>query len=102
MMPVLCKRKLKDRPKTSCVYYQYGRKENRNEAGTRCSLTTYEECDPDACPWYTSEEMRTESYENARRIWARNHGKDNYYELGYGPKSRMNPRKNPDANKGGE
>ena len=40
--------------------------------------------------------MADESFEKARQIWAKNHGKDDYYALGYGPKRRLRPQKDPD------
>ena len=94
-MGVQVHRKPNERPKTSCLYYIGGT--NFHGDGPRCSLTTYAECNPDACPWYRSQEMADESYEKARQIWAKNHGRDDYYQLGYGPKRRMLPKKNPDA-----
>lgn len=97
-------KKLKRRPQTSCLYYSYGSnaKAYKNGEGVRCSLTTYAECNPDTCPWYRSQEMADESYERARQIWAKNHGRDDYYALGYGPKRRMNPKKDPDETEGEE
>lgn len=95
-------RKLKERPKTSCLYYSYGNNTYKNDKGVRCSLTTYAECNPGTCPWYRSQEMADESYERARQIWAKNHGRDDYYALGYGPKRRMNPKNDPDEKEEGE
>ena len=94
-MGVQVHRKLKERPKTSCLYYATGAA-FKNDCGPRCTLTTYSECNPDACPWYRSQEMADESFEKARQIWAKNHGKDDYYALGYGPKRRVRPQKDPD------
>lgn len=84
--------KKKERTKTACLYYSTGAA-RRNEYGAWCTLTTYDDCNPDACPWYRTQEMADESYEKARKIWAKNHGRDDYYQLGYGPKRRMLPRK---------
>ena len=93
MMQIHHKRKA--RPKASCIYYATGPAHD-NGFGIRCRLTTYSECNPDSCPWYRSQEMADASYERARQIWARNHGRDNYYARGYGPKFRMLPQKDPD------
>ena len=86
--------KIKERPKTSCVFY--GRVSGRTSDAPYCTLTTYAKCDPDTCPWYKSQEMMDASYEKARQNYIKNHGADDYYRLGYGPKPRHSPRKNPD------
>ena len=83
-------KKRSGRPKTSCVFHGH------SIGQPMCTLTTYPTCHPDTCPWYRNEDMMQESYEKAREIWARNHGTDNYYELGYGQRVRHLPRKNPD------
>ncbi len=91
----MTKGKLKQRPKTSCLYYIGGT--NFHGDGPRCSLTTYAECNPDTCPWYRSQEMADASYEKARQNYIKKYGRDDYYRLGYGPKkNRMNPKKDPD------
>ena len=82
--------KLKERPKTSCLFY--GSLPGREPGAALCTLTTYVKCDPDACPWYRSQEMADASYEKARQNYIKNHGKDEYYKLGYGPHKRYNPR----------
>lgn len=65
--------------KTSCIHYLKNGPTNRN----RCRLTTYDECVPETCPWYMSEEMRDASYEKARQNYLRQTGKDLYHRLGY-------------------
>lgn len=77
------------RAKCSCLYY--GSFPGRERGAAMCTLTTYEKCDPDKCAWYRSQKMADESYENARRIWKKNHGTDDYDALGYGPRKRYNP-----------
>ena len=90
-------KKLKERPKTSCLYYAGG-SNFKNAHQIRCSLTTYDVCDPDTCAWYLSQEMADASYEKARQNYIKKYGRDDYYRLGYGPKkNRMNPKKDPDA-----
>lgn len=91
--PLFRKAEKKHRAKSSCLYYVSSA---YIENGTRCSLTTYPECHPETCPWYRSQDMAYESYERARAIWKKNHGKDNYYELGYGPKRRLLPKNEED------
>lgn len=86
------RRKLKHRSRTSCLYYAYGGKGSKNDSGLRCNLTTYAECNPDTCPWYRSQEMADASFEKARQNHIKQYGKDEYYQLGYGPKKRFNPR----------
>lgn len=83
--------KIKDRPKTSCFFY--GRTRQQPYGATLCTLTTYEECKPDTCPWYKTREDMDRSYEKARQNYIKKYGKDEYYEKGYGPKMRQNPRK---------
>ena len=83
-------KKLKERPMTSCLYY--GGLPGRLEGAPLCTLTTYEKCDPYTCPWYRSQEMADASYEKARQNYVKNYGKDEYFERGYGPKKRFNPR----------
>lgn len=87
--------KLKEKPKSACLFYATGTK-FKNEYGPRCTLTTYTECNPETCPWYRTQEMADASFEKARQIWAKNHGRDDYYQLGYGPKKRCLPRTNTD------
>ena len=87
--------KLKEKPKSACLFYATGTK-FKNEYGPRCTLTTYTECNPETCPRDRSQEMADESFEKARQIWAKNHGRDDYYALGYGPKRRLRPQKDPD------
>lgn len=82
--------KLKERPKTSCLYY--GNLPGREEGAPLCTLTTYAKCEPETCPWYMSQEMADASYEKARQNYIKRYGKDEYYKLGYGPKKRYNPR----------
>lgn len=65
--------------KTSCIHYL----KNGPTNGNRCRLTTYDECVPETCPWYMSEEMRDASYEKARQNYIRQTGKDLYHRLGY-------------------
>ena len=82
--------KLKERPKTSCLFY--GSLPGREKGAALCTLTTYTKCDPDTCSWYKSQEMADASYEKARQNYIKKYGKDEYYQLGYGPKKRYNPR----------
>ena len=76
---------------TSCVFY--GRTGQRAAGAPYCTLTTYAKCDPYTCPFYKDETMLAESYEKARQNYIKTHGKDLYYELGFGPRMRQNPRK---------
>lgn len=82
---------LKARSMTACLFYANGTG-RVNDHGIRCQLTTYPVCDPDTCPWFLSQEMSDASYERARQIWKKNHGVDDYYARGFGPKRRMIPR----------
>ena len=86
--------KIKERPKTSCLFY--GKPHGKESGAPYCTLTTYVKCDPDTCPWFKNQEMMDASYEKARQNYIKNHGADEYFKKGYGPKYRQNPRKNPD------
>lgn len=89
--PMINKRNHKERPKTACVYY--GKPSPLHSNGTAyCTLTTYQTCDPDTCVWYKDEDMLKASFEKARQNYIKNHGSDDYYKRGYGPKQRRLPR----------
>ena len=72
-----------NRTKMSCVFYGTP---NREPGTANCRLTTYKECDPNRCVWYRNKQMMEASYEKARQNYIKNHGKDEYYALGYGPR----------------
>ena len=83
---------IKKRAKLSCIFYG-APYHSKPKKGPYCTLTTYEECNPDTCPWYKSQEMLDESYERARMNYMKTHGgKDEYYKRGYGPKFRRLPQ----------
>lgn len=67
----------------SCIHYGTS---SREEGMANCRITTYKKCDPDTCPWYMNKQMQEASFEKARQNYIKRHGKDEYYELGYGPK----------------
>ena len=89
------------RPKYSCVFYGSSK---RMDGTANCRLTTYHVCDTDKCPWYKSEQMMEASFEKARQNYIKNHdGKDEYYQLGYGPKNWAGTRfKNDDEEEDAE